>query len=200
MTTTTARNEARSKSFPTILPIATRCTTPQSTGSPSLPSFSMTIHTGINYCCRMTSVNRARLCLARISLLFYKNCRSNFDCWIFMDANLNPVDSRKSFFNRAAWCSFCIPLVTAAVTFVLTCAIIFKYMDGDFFFSYLYWAFRFQIIGVILGLLSLFGIPRHGAELILWKAAAGIATSCGVGYVVGYVIPVLAFAFLWHGC
>lgn len=113
-----------------------------------------------------------------------------------MDTINNPVDSRKSFHNRAAWYCFSIPLVTAAVTFVLACAEIHKYLDSDSFVIYLIWAFCFQIIGVILGLLSLFGIPQYGAKLILWKAAIGILASCGIGY----VIPQLAFAFAWHGC
>jgi hypothetical protein len=113
-----------------------------------------------------------------------------------MDTIINPVDSRKSFFNRAAWYSLSIPFITAAVTFGLTCAVIHKYLDNDSFVTYLIWAFCFQIIGVILGLLSLFGIRRHGAGLILWKGAAGIAASCYVGY----AIPRLAFAFAWHGC
>ncbi|SRR5260221_6810100 len=113
-----------------------------------------------------------------------------------MDSINNPVDSRKSFHNRAAWWSFSIPLITAPVTFGLICAEINRNMDSDSFVLYLIWAFCFQIIGVILGLISLFGIPRHGAKLILWKAAIGIAASCGIGY----VIPLLAFAFAWHGC
>jgi len=113
-----------------------------------------------------------------------------------VDTISNPVDSRKSFFNRAAWYCFCIPLVTAAATYALACAAIHKYMDSDSFVIYLIWAFCFQIIAIILGLLSLFGIRRHGARLILWKAAAGIAASCYVGYAITY----LAFAFSWHGC
>jgi len=113
-----------------------------------------------------------------------------------MDTIINPVNSRKSFHNRAAWWSFSIPFITAAVTFALTCAVIHNYLDRDSFVLCLIWAFCFQIIGAILGLLSLFGIPRHGARLILWKAAIGILASCGIGY----VIPLLAFAFSWHGC
>jgi hypothetical protein len=46
---------------------------------------------------------------------------------------------------------------------------------------YLLGAFCLQIISIILGVISLFGIPKYGPGLIVWKAAVGILGSCGTG-------------------
>ena len=113
-----------------------------------------------------------------------------------MDTVSNPVDSRKSFFNRAAWCSFLIPLVTAAITFVLISEQAHKLITDNTFVLYLICAFCFQVISLILALWSLFGIPRHGAKLILWKAALGILASCGMGIVIFLLVLVAGMA---HG-
>src|SRR5271154_3176535 len=85
--------------------------------------------------------------------------------------------SKKSFFNLAAWCSFFIPFITAIFTF-----------DGHNINSdshaadiFLLVAFCLQIFSIVLGIVSLFGISRHGARLILWKAVIGILASCGMG-------------------
>ena len=39
-------------------------------------------------------------------------------------------------------------------------------------------AFWVCVSGLILGFSSLFGIPRHGAKVILWKAMLGMFVSC----------------------
>lgn len=99
-----------------------------------------------------------------------------------MDAATNLIGSKKSLFNRAAWCSFFIPLATVAVTFLLLFAD--SRIGSDAAGIYLFWAFWIQAISLILGIASLFGIPKHGARLILWKAALGILLSCGMGFVI----------------
>ena len=90
------------------------------------------------------------------------------------------AESKKSFFNRAAWLSVFIPLVTFVVTFVL-----FRWdwhISIDVQEKYLFGAGCVQVISLILGIVSLFGIRRHGARLIVWKAAIGIIASCGMGF------------------
>jgi len=48
--------------------------------------------------------------------------------------------------------------------------------------SVLFGSFCGQIVSLIFGIVSLFGIARHGAKLILWKAAVGILASIGMGF------------------
>src|SRR5271170_4977498 len=84
--------------------------------------------------------------------------------------------SKKSFFNLAAWCSFFIPFITAVFTFTVGPNI---NSDSDAADMFLLVAFCLQIFSVVLGIVSLFGISRHGARLILWKAVIGIFASCG---------------------
>jgi len=55
--------------------------------------------------------------------------------------------------------------------------------------SYLTVALWVQIISFLLGIVSLFGISRYGARLILWKAVLGIILSVGMtGLVVLFFI------------
>jgi len=44
-------------------------------------------------------------------------------------------------------------------------------------------AFMACLSGFVLGWVSLFGIPRHGAKVILWKVLIGIPVSCICGLV-----------------
>lgn len=89
------------------------------------------------------------------------------------------AESKKSFFNRAAWFS----LFTPVVTFGVTVALFRLHVDRDLLDFYLGVTLCLQIISLILGIVSLFGIPQHGARLILWKAVIGILASCGMAYV-----------------
>ncbi len=100
-----------------------------------------------------------------------------------------------SFFNCAAWASVLVPLVTFGVTFV-----IFRggwHVNFDIQEDYLLGAFCLQIVSLISGIVSLFGIPKLGAEFILWKAVVGILASCGMGFLalVGLVVNGLG-----HNC
>ena len=70
-------------------------------------------------------------------------------------------------------------------------------MSSDALGVYLFCAFWIQPVGLFLGIASLFGIPRHGARLILWKAVLGILLSCGAGF--GIFILALANA-MGHNC
>ena len=98
---------------------------------------------------------------------------------------IDPVE-RKSFYYQAARASLFIPLVTFGVTLVLfgSNSHISSEVTGYFALG----AFVVQVISLILGIVSLFGIPRHGARLILWKAVVGIIASCGMGFVSIYLI------------
>lgn len=104
-------------------------------------------------------------------------------------------DSKKSFSNRAAWISLLTPIVTFGVSFAL-----FKpdwHLNSDFVGYYLFGAFCLQIISLILGIMSLFGMPQHGAKLILWEAAIGILASCGMGFL---CLLGMALNGLGHNC
>lgn len=95
------------------------------------------------------------------------------------DAEKVKLDSsKKSFFNLAAWCSFLIPFITAIFILKLGYNINRDSQAADIF---LLITFSLQIFSIVLGIVSLFGISRHGARLILWKAAIGILASCGMG-------------------
>ena len=69
--------------------------------------------------------------------------------------------------------------------------------SGDPVAYYLLGAFFIQIISLILGIVSLFGIPRYGARLILWKALIGIIASCGMEFMI--ILDIIGNA-MGHNC
>jgi hypothetical protein len=104
-------------------------------------------------------------------------------------SKINLVNSKKSFFILSARLSFAIPLFTVLVTAILgiLSAICVKPHSDIFVESapvYVFCAFLLQIVSLILGIVSLFGIPHYGARFILWKSLVGILASCGVGFVI----------------
>jgi len=110
------------------------------------------------------------------------------------------VGPRKSFFTWAAMYSFVAPLATAAVSFAIFYGVHFlgggPLGDGSTNFISLS-GLIVVATSLILGVVSLFGIERHGARVILWKALLGILLSCVVGF--GIFVLALAAA-MGHGC
>jgi hypothetical protein len=91
---------------------------------------------------------------------------------------IRTVDPRKSFFNRAAWGSLLIPLVTVptALSFLSITR-----PAGHSLDIFLIGALCFQVVSLLLGITALFGISWYGAKFILWKAVGGILASVAVG-------------------
>jgi hypothetical protein len=97
--------------------------------------------------------------------------------------NQMPV-SRKSFFLFAAYYSFFVSCGTAIVAWTIL-AIVRSWPDSEPFVDIgLVSALVFFIFlsSLVMGLISLFGIPRHGVRPILWKAALGIVLSLYFGF------------------
>jgi hypothetical protein len=93
-----------------------------------------------------------------------------------------PNSPVKSFFTWAAWYSLVTPFVTAAITFlVLFVESRTGYMEYDIVNFVLLCGFLLVISSLISGALSFFGVPRHGARVIVWKAIIGMLASCIVG-------------------
>ena len=87
---------------------------------------------------------------------------------------------KPSFFSIAAWYCWIAPLVATAIATVI-------YSDeGDTRYHRLGdpavdITFYVCVSGLVLGVVSLFGIRQHGARVILWKALLGIVVSCLCG-------------------
>ena len=87
---------------------------------------------------------------------------------------------RSSFFSIAAWYCWIAPIVVTVVAI----AIYSREGDtrhhplGDPAVDIAFWV---SISGLVLGMASLFGMRRHGAKVILWKALLGIVVSCLCG-------------------
>jgi hypothetical protein len=114
-----------------------------------------------------------------------------------MEANTNLLDPRKSLFNWAGWCSFFITIVTFIATFTLCSINQHKELNYDLMGRCLSYAFYLSVAGLILGIISLFGIPKCGRRLILWKASIGILGSCGMGY---SILMIAVAISLGHNC
>ena len=93
---------------------------------------------------------------------------------------------QRSFFRIAAWISLVAPLATLGVVliiFSLSGHASFlppasRQFSGDLHTS----ALLVDVGSFVLGLFSLFGISRHGAALILWKAVPGLIISGMLGF------------------
>jgi hypothetical protein len=94
--------------------------------------------------------------------------------------DIDLAESKKSFFNRAAWVSLLSPFITFGMIVVYD--IIVKYPTQEVSGYCVKGAFVASVISLILGIVSLFGIPRHGARLIAWKAVIGIIASLVMGF------------------
>ena len=88
--------------------------------------------------------------------------------------------SNRSFFTVAAWYCWTAPLVASSISTAIYVS------EGDTRYHRLGdpagdIAFYVCISALVLGVVSLFGIRRHGARVILWKALLGILLSflCG---------------------
>ena len=92
---------------------------------------------------------------------------------------------KPSFFSIAAWYCWVAPLAATAIAITLFSK------EGDTRHHPLGdpavdIAFYVSISGLVLGVASLFGIRRHGARVILWKALLGIVVSCLCGFYGGF--------------
>ncbi len=122
-----------------------------------------------------------------------------FSFWAFVcyssigiPAPVKTFDPKKSLYNRAAWSSFLIQIAvfTSGVLLIFIGHRVIL-LSGDFLRIYFLSAFFLSLFSLILGIVSLFGIPNCGWRLILWKALLGILGSCGVVYF--FILLVLAF-------
>jgi hypothetical protein len=87
-------------------------------------------------------------------------------------------DSKKSFFTFAARYSLIVSILTAAATTVFFMLNVNSYVttfiNAEWFWKAVTWLFDSSFL---MGVVSLFGIQRHGAKNILWKAIIGIIVS-----------------------
>src|ERR1041384_135789 len=88
---------------------------------------------------------------------------------------------KPSFFSIAAWYCWIAPAVAMAIAIALYSR------EGDTRYHPLGdpavdIAFWVSFSGLVFAVASLFGIRRHGARVILWKALLGIAVSCLCGF------------------
>jgi hypothetical protein len=91
-----------------------------------------------------------------------------------------------SFFSIAAWMSLIVPLATLAITTAISSLSGHtsflpppsRHFSGDLNG----WAMLIDFVGLILGVFSLFGVRKHGAALILWKALPGVFLSGVLGF------------------
>lgn len=94
---------------------------------------------------------------------------------------------KSSIFSIAAWYCLVVSLTVVAVTFSIAAAS--GHMNilpppSRNFSGHLYGsAFWIEVSSFLLGILSLFGIGRHGAAFILWKAVPGLIASGLSGFV-----------------
>lgn len=87
---------------------------------------------------------------------------------------------RKSFFIVAAWISLFTPLVIGAIAFPICLNTQNSVSSNDFTRLVVGCGFFAQIGSLLLGLVSFFGIPRHGARAIVWPATIGVLASAAV--------------------
>src|SRR5215471_14036002 len=91
-----------------------------------------------------------------------------------------------SFFGVAAWISLVMPLATFGVMIALLSLSghtgLLPSPSRQFSGDVNGWAVLSDFGSLILGTCSLFGIPRHGAAFILWKAVPGVLLSGALGF------------------
>lgn len=97
-------------------------------------------------------------------------------------SNVTPTGRRPSAFSVAAWISLLVPPVLSGIMVGLVLlseqtSVLFRQFGGD-------WNGAAVVVDAVcfgLGVFSLFGIRKHGAAFILWKAVPGLLLSGGLG-------------------
>jgi hypothetical protein len=96
------------------------------------------------------------------------------------------VKRQRSLFWVAAWLSLLAPVITLAVVVVISSLsghVSFLPSPSRQFSGNLHGsALLIDFGSLVLGIFSLFGIRRHGAAFILWKAVPGILASGTFGF------------------
>ncbi len=91
-----------------------------------------------------------------------------------------------SFCSTAAWVSLITPLATFGIVaslFSLSGHTSLLPPPSRQFSGDLHgWSVLIDFCSLVLGMISLFGIRRHGAAFILWKAVPGVFLSGGFGF------------------
>ena len=94
---------------------------------------------------------------------------------------------KTSIFSFAAWYGLIVPFAAIVVTVAIAGASGHTNIlppPSRHFAGILYGsAFWIEVSGFLFGILSLFGIGRHGAAFILWKAVPGLLASGLSGFV-----------------
>jgi hypothetical protein len=98
--------------------------------------------------------------------------------------------SGASIFTVAAWGCLVIPFVAPALGFVILVT------SGGRLDIPLIAGLCLAASSFILGAISLFGIQRHGARRILWKALVGMIASLVLGFCAFVYLESLKY---WHG-
>jgi hypothetical protein len=111
----------------------------------------------------------------------------------------SPITPPKPFFKWAARCSLAAPLITALFVGLIV------YADNHVAYGLSYdvvgptlgWGMLIVIGGLILGVISIFGLIGHGVPLMIWTAFAGILLSCAVGF--GVFVLAIGYS-MGRGC
>jgi hypothetical protein len=108
-----------------------------------------------------------------------------------MSTHLEHQDSESggSLFTKAAWFSFIVPFLVPVLWFCILAAT--SRMDLPAMLS-----FFVLLSSLACGIVSLFGVRRHGRKRILWKAVLGIVASLVLGYL---ALAYWSLAHNWHG-
>jgi hypothetical protein len=90
------------------------------------------------------------------------------------------VHPQQSFFSIAAWYSLLAPVIAGIALVLLGSLGFFSRFDSPGIDPDTVLSFMAVVLlsSVVMSIISLFGIRRHGARVILWKAALGILVSC----------------------
>src|SRR5437879_4721228 len=91
-----------------------------------------------------------------------------------------PASSPKPFFKWAARYSLVAPLATAAVTLFTVFAV--RGAGYEFVNFVLSCGMLIVITSLISGVVSFFGVMGRGVRILVWTAAAGILSSCVMGF------------------
>lgn len=105
--------------------------------------------------------------------------------------------SAKPFSELAARYSLIVPFATLAVSFVLVKfgQLVFHEADAIVDSHTLdIWTFGLMLSSFLAGIVSLFGVFRHGTKAILWRSSIGIIVSLYFG-----VFSLLSLAYYGHG-
>jgi hypothetical protein len=94
-----------------------------------------------------------------------------------------------SLFTIAAWYSLIVPFSVPVLWFIIPATT--SRVDLPAMISF------FVLLNTLaLGVVSLFGIPRHGRKRILWKALIGIIASVVSGF---FALVIWSMSYTFHG-